>query len=95
MGIPPGIKLEHRVSTDGTDVVWSFGDRAAGERGTYTVFTGPWTPKPADVVATHVVDLSCMEAKEWKVRCGYAATTTGEEQGLLVRLKDGMTYRFP
>ncbi len=25
----------------------------------------------------------------------YAMTTTGEEQGLLVRLKDGMTYRFP
>ncbi|MFS8066830.1 MAG: hypothetical protein ACMG6S_10700 [Byssovorax sp.] len=95
MGIPPGIKLEHRVSTDGTDVVWSIGDRTAGERGTCSVFTGRWTPQPADVVATHVVDLSCMEAKEWKVRCGYAATMTGEEQGLLVRLKDGMTYRFP
>ncbi len=95
MGIPAGIKPNLDASTDGTDVVWTVGDRAAGERGTCSVFTGPWTPKPGDVVATHVVDLSCMEAKEWKVRCGYAATTTGEEQGLLVRLKDGMTYRFP
>jgi hypothetical protein len=95
MGIPPGQKSIVRVATDATDVVWSVGEVAAGEAGTCSVFTGTWTPDPAEVVATHVVDLSCVEAKDWKVRCGYAATTTGEEQGLLVRLKDGMTFRFP
>jgi hypothetical protein len=95
MGIPRGIKPEIRVATDGTDVVWTVGDKAAGEAGTCSVFTGAWTETPGEVVATHVVDLSCVEAKNWKVRCGYAMTSTGEEQGLLLRLKDGMTYRFP
>jgi hypothetical protein len=95
MGIPPGIKAIVHVATDTADVVWSVGDLAAGEAGTCGVFTGHWTADPAEVVATHVVDLGCVEVGSWKVRCGYAATTTGEEQGLLVRLKDGMTFRFP
>jgi len=95
MGIPPGIKPALTVASDGTDVVWTVGDQATGDKGMCSVFTAPWTLRPGEVVATHVVDLSCMEAKDWTVRCGYAATTTGEEQGLLVRLKDGMTYRFP
>jgi hypothetical protein len=95
LGIPAGIKPDLGVSTDGTDVVWTVGDRTTGEKGTCSVFTGAWTPAPAEVVATHVVDLSCMEAKDWKVRCGYAMTVTGEEQALLLRLKDGMTFRFP
>ncbi|MEP7123766.1 MAG: hypothetical protein ABJE95_22750 [Byssovorax sp.] len=95
LGFPPGIKPEIHVATDGEDVVWSVGDLAQGERGTCGVFTGHWTSDPAEVVATHVVDLSCVETGWWNLRCGYAATTTGEEQGLLVRLKDGMTFRFP
>ena len=95
MGIPPGIKPELRVASDGTDVVWTVNDRAAGDSATCSVFTGAWTPNPAEVVATHVVDLSCIEARGFRVRCGYAMTTTGEEQALLVRLKDGMSYRFP
>jgi hypothetical protein len=95
MGVPPGIEPEISVATDGGDVVWTVGDRKLGEKGTCSVFTGPWTSNPAAVVATHLVDLSCMETNDWTVRCGFAMTTTGEEQGLLVRLKDGMTYRFP
>ena len=95
MGIPPGKVSIVRVATDATDVVWSVGDRDAGAAGTCSVLTDTWTSDPAEVVATHVLDLSCVEAEDWKVRWGYAATTTGEEQGLLVRLKDGITFRFP
>ena len=38
-----------RVATDVTDVVWSVGERDAGEASACGVFTGTWTSDPAGV----------------------------------------------
>lgn len=78
--------------TDGTDIVWSAGERG----GECTVYTARYVEDPREAVPTRVVALPCRDTDAaWKLACGFAATTTAEGETLVVRLRDGTTYRIP
>jgi hypothetical protein len=90
-------KIAGGFGTDGTDMVWSYGQKQAPSDPSFvgSIMTAPFTTDPQAVQARRLRSFNNkIGAYAWSVGCGYAANTWGIGS-IVVRLADGVSWMLP